>query len=113
MVLFRYSIFLLLFFIFACRPEEKAPELPIPHEKLIPVLTDAYIAEAAINSLTGEIKDSMAEIYYEQIFEIHEIKRIDFDTTISIMQAYPNFMDTVYARVLERLTELDATGVVQ
>ncbi len=94
----------------ACQKEQYALNIPIPQEKLVPVLADAYIAEAAINTLIGSVKDSMAEVYYTQLCEVHDITKADFDTTISIMQRHPIFMDSVYANVLRHLTELEDLG---
>ena len=92
----------------ACEKETRAPSIPIPQEKLVPVLADAYIAEAAINSLIGSVKDSMAVVYYAQLCEIHDIRKADLDSTINIMQRYPSFMDSIYKNVLLHLTELES-----
>ncbi len=106
----RYCLFILVLLLGACQKENHKPSIPIPQEKLVPVLADAYIAEAAINSLIGSVKDSMAEVYYAQICEIHGITKANFDTTISIIQKHPIYMDSVYANVLRHLTELESLG---
>ncbi|NJL75171.1 MAG: DUF4296 domain-containing protein [Saprospiraceae bacterium] len=63
--------------------------LPIKGEKLIEVLTDAYLAEAAMQTLTERIKDSLGQIYYQQLFEIHQITKSDFDKTIQLIEKRP------------------------
>ena len=70
----RYRFLSLIFFViffFSCGP--KPTVLPIEKESLIPVLVDVHIAEAAVQSLRKQEKDSVIQVYYDQIFEIHNI----------------------------------------
>lgn len=106
----RYWVLIIGLLLGACQKENYVPSIPISQEKLVPVLADAYIAEAAINTLVGSVKDSMAEVYYVQLCEIHGITKADFDTTISIIQRHPTYMDSIYANVLRHLTELESLG---
>lgn len=82
-------------------------KLPIKGEKLIEVLTDVYLAEAAMQTLTEHVKDSLGQIYYQQLFEIHQITKSDFDKTIQLMESDPVLLDKLYAKVQERIVLLE------
>ncbi|MEM9991518.1 MAG: DUF4296 domain-containing protein [Bacteroidota bacterium] len=87
--------------------------MPISAERLVPVLTDLYLAEAAMNTLVGEVKDSMAAVYYQQVCAIHGVMRVDIDSTLQLMQQHPDFMDSTYTKVMERLAEMEAGKIGQ
>ncbi len=96
----------LLLFLFACGPSRA--ELSIPKEKLVKVLADVHIAEGTIQNLRAEQKDSVANIYYEQIFTIHEVSKGDFYQSMEAMRQDPQTMEEVYALVLEELSKMEA-----
>ena len=72
-------VFMVLLSLAAC--ENKPAELLISEEQLVPLLADVHIAEAAMQHLRGELKDSMADVYYQELCEIHEVTKEDFDQT--------------------------------
>ena len=91
----RNLCFLLLLLItFACKTEERP--LPLSKEELIPVLIDIHIAEAALQNLRGNTKDSMANLYYDQICAIHEVERSVIDTCLEIMRTQPIRLEDIY-----------------
>ena len=89
-----------------CRKEPVA--LPVPKDKLVGVLVDVHLAEASIQDLIGQEKDSVADLYYEKIFELHGINRIDFDSTMAILRNDPWRSKVIYEEVLEELSEKEA-----
>lgn len=77
------------------------PALPLSKEKLVDVLMDVHVAEAALNQVpAGPRKDSLAELYYNQVAEIHGIHRENLDTSLAILQRNPGLMKAVYQEVL-------------
>ena len=102
-------IFLLLIcitFLFSCK-EEEIP-LPISEEQLIPILVDVHIAEAAVQNVRYEIKDSISDIYYEQIFTIHKVEEKDFYETMDHLKRDAIKLEAIYAQVLEELSKKEA-----
>lgn len=81
----------------------KKPNLPVNEEKLIVVLADVHLAEAALQHLSGPIKDTTATLYYEQVFVIHGIEKADFDTTMFRLREDPDRLSKIYSRVLSHL----------
>ncbi|MBI5916536.1 MAG: DUF4296 domain-containing protein [Bacteroidetes bacterium] len=77
------------------------PALPLSREKLVDVLMDIHIAEAALAQITtGPKRDSLAELYYNQVAEIHGIDRETLDTSLAILQRNPGLMKDIYEQVL-------------
>lgn len=102
----RYLVLtaVLLFFL-GCSKKPPTP-LPIPEEKMIQILADVHIAEAAIAELKQKHRDSIAPLYYDQIFTIHNVDSSLFNQTFAILQAEPHRLNKMYETVFERLTIL-------
>ncbi len=104
----RHLSFLCLFVFFAisCAKEEAAP--PLPKEKMIDVLVDIHVVEAASQPLVLNLKDSMMNVYYDQICTIHSISREDLDASIMHLKAHPKQMMDVYQVVMDRVAKESA-----
>lgn len=103
----KYLLFVLfLTGLTAC--ENKPSELRISEEVLIPILADLHIAEAAMQHLRGELKDSMAGVYYEQLYEIHNVNKKDFDHTMAILREDPIRLEQIYDKVIDHIAESEA-----
>ncbi len=99
-------VYLLAFiFVLFCSCEEKPLPLSIDDETLIDVLVDVHFAESAMNNIYKQKKDSLATLYYSQIFEIHGIDKNVFDENMQILQRDADKMDEMYEKVLERLNK--------
>jgi hypothetical protein len=77
--------------------------LPIPEEQLIPVLIDVHAGETAASHLAGDEKDSVMAVYYQQIMEIHEVEREEFDTCVAIIKNNPELAKKIYEKINEEL----------
>lgn len=84
-----------LFLVWSCK-EDKTPTLPVKEEKMAQVLADIHTAESAIRNATGTDKDSLEQLYYQRIMQIHGISREDYDSTLAIMQKNPEMLIKVY-----------------
>ncbi len=80
-------------------------ELPIEEEKLKEILIDIHVAEAAMQPMVGLKKDSLRELYFEQIFHIHEIHRVDFEATMAILEKEPKRMKSIYKELTEEVKQ--------
>jgi hypothetical protein len=97
--------FALLISFLAC---EKSLNTPISEDKLVDILIDLHTAEAAVQDEQQRVRDSMTKIYYQQIFDKHQVSKADFDTTLATYSRHPIRFDTVYNHVLERLKQRDS-----
>jgi Domain of unknown function (DUF4296) len=83
---------------------EKQKQLPISEDSMVELIFDIHVAEAAISPLqAGERKDSLANKYYDQIAEIHQIDRETIDSCLAILQRNPAMAKVVYDKVAENV----------
>lgn len=81
--------------------------MTVAEEKLIEVLVDIHIAEAALQPVYEANKDSLANLYYDQIFEIHDFDRETFFKNIAILRKHPELTRDIYKKVTERIKVMD------
>lgn len=94
------------FLFVGCLTQHREP-LPIDEDQLEAVLLDVHVAEAAMGQLQGgEKKDSLANLYYDQIAAIHKIDREVLDTCLSILQRNPEQTKEIYEKMAEKMEEL-------
>lgn len=97
---------LALLLLLSCNKEE--PALPIPEDELVSVLVDVHLAEAALQDAYGAKKDSLAELYYNQIYRLHDIEEEAFNKAIKQLRNEPERVERLYERVLEELSIREA-----
>lgn len=86
---------------------------PIPIEKpllsdeeLIPILKDIHIAEALLTeTVDRRKKDSLARLYYGQIFELHQVDTAAFNQSMHAYFSNPAALDSLYQEVMDALGE--------
>jgi len=102
-------IFLLLVFI-ACKPsveQRKKPANFLTEEKMVEVIADFTITEAAVRQLTGYGHDSkvVSDYYYKKVLEKYNITPDDFQENLSYYSQNPKQIHDIYSRVVTRLSE--------
>jgi uncharacterized protein (DUF305 family) len=93
-------IFILLFSLSSCEKEHKSL---IEDETMVNILIDIHFAEAAVQHLTGIVKDTTIRKYYRQIMEIHEVEQADFDSVYHTLGKDPEWMKSIYQRVQDSI----------
>lgn len=91
----------------ACSKEKKV-KLPYPDEKVVAILSDIHVSEAALQPLFGHLKDSTAEVYYQQIYEIHQINEEELNELLQILKDHPREMERIYELVIEEISRQKA-----
>ncbi len=87
----------------ACISKQTEP-LPISQSEVEKLLLDVHVAESAMGQLqNGHRKDSLAELYYNQIAEIHDIDRETLDSCLVILQRNPEMASEIYSNISENL----------
>lgn len=105
----RYLLPVLLFLITAIScGNKKQVNLPLPDDQLIPVLIDIHIAEVALQSLRGDTRDSIAELYYTQICSIHQVEKAAIDSTLEILRNEPQRLEKLYGAAMEEVDRMAA-----
>ena len=81
---------------------------PMEEEALVGLLVDMHLAEAAANNLHGSQKDSIIQLYYNQVFRIHGIDSTTFNTVYDKLEAQPELFEHVYETVVEEIGKREA-----
>jgi len=98
-------IMVLMVILTACE-EKKEPKL-IPdfsEEKMVLVLKDIHLAEAAVQQERTNTKDSLLTIYYDYIYEIHDITKEDLERNMEAWFGDAEATDKLYQKVIESLS---------
>ncbi len=101
----RILIALMLTLAFSCT--QKAEKLEIEHETLVKVLADVHISEGALLSVRPAEKDSFRILYYNQIYDIHQISGADFEHDMDVLKRDPKLMERIYEKVMETLEAME------
>lgn len=75
------------------------------------ILADVYLAEAHFNQsgLTPDSLRQTAAWYYGIIEKRHGISFNDFDANLQYYISKPELLDTIYTRLVEELSNIEAT----
>ncbi len=95
---------------FSCESEKR---LPIEEEKLVDILRDIHIAEAAMQNLIGVTKDSFGIIYYNQVLGLYGVERAVFDITMERLRKDPERLSVVYEKVIKELDLLEDSVILK
>lgn len=81
----------------ACQPGASAPgpASTIPDEKMARILADLNVAEAATARLNGYPKDSLKQVYFKQVMDMHNMTVSGYESNLRIISAEPKRMEEV------------------
>ncbi len=94
-----------LFVLTGCRKTE-GPVIPL--EKMVDILIDVHLVEASLLGYSDEMKDSLSQLYYNQIYEIHSISKDSFLIEMDYLKHHPDYMGHVYEKVMEEIDKREA-----
>ena len=98
-------VFLFALSFLSCKKTHKPPtyNFEIPREKLVSVLLDVYIAEAALLEYEKTYQDSMRKMFITEIFTIHKLDKVLFDTTMVQLAQDPELYKDIHSQVTDSL----------
>ena len=85
--------------------DQKDPDL-LPDDQLIRLVADAHLAEGALQNVGASQLDSMTHLYYQQIFEIHDISEEEFKKNLDYLRQHPKYAEKIYEQVIEVYTNI-------
>ena len=83
------------------------PEVVFEDSLLVNILTDGYILNAAFNQTYGSIKDSIGDIYSQEILDRYQINRSLLEANIEWLYQDESRVDTIFQKMLDRLEYLE------
>ena len=95
----RFFLFLFCFSFASCGEEEA--KFTMSEDELVQLLYDIQAAEAALQTVHSNIKDSVITVYYDQIFEIHKIDQAILYENIKTLKTSPEKAHKIYKKVLD------------
>ena len=87
----------------ACTEKEMVPL--IEEKIMVRLLADLHISEAATQNADVTLRDSFRQLYYEQIFKIHEIDQALFEKELTQLKKNPKKLSAYYDQVLKVLQD--------
>ncbi|HOY04535.1 MAG TPA: DUF4296 domain-containing protein [Saprospiraceae bacterium] len=64
-------VLLMATFVSACNFQKSVEQPTVSEDKMARILADLAIADAATNGIAGYEKDSLAQLYFRQVLEMH------------------------------------------
>lgn len=113
--LFLYSI-LIVSMTTSCYREPIYSDAHLDKDKMINILADIHLAEAkiaGIKTITNTERDSIMSIYYQTIFNIHNVKAEDFDQSLNSYMKNPKELSFIYEKVLEKLQKVQTNNIIE
>lgn len=102
----------------ACKPEVEQEVTPpagiLGRDKMIEVLTDSYLAESATGlNVLGVRGDKFDSAYVFNPFKDHGVSKPQFDSSLAFYSRHPKTLKSIYEKVLEKLSQIQAAGKVK
>ncbi len=105
-------------FFSSCKPtseeNEVVPETVLSEDRLVKVLTDAYLAEGAsginVKNVPGEKFDS---VYVFNPISDNRIDKAVFDSSMAYYTRHPKKLKLIYDKILDRLSVIQAKGKIE
>jgi len=72
------------------------------------ILKDMLFAEAVMNRVGRSVEDSLQKVYYQQIYQIHDIDSTQLANSFKIMQENPELSEKLYLKAEDLLEAAEA-----
>jgi hypothetical protein len=103
---------LLLLFLSACG-QTQVETTVLPEDKLARIMADISIADAATTGLSGYAKDSLMQVYFNQVFEMHGVNIETYENDLRILAKNLENMEKVVKKADELLMEKNLEKTTQ
>ena len=82
----------------------------LPDEKIAQIMADLSVAHAATTGLAGYAKDSLLQVYFKQVFEIHSVSLENYEKDLRILANDLPRMERIVKQSEDLLTEGKGTA---
>jgi len=100
LVLFVLTIVLLI----GC--EKKAEPYDFSDKEIKTILADIHTSEAALQSVFGKRKDSLRQVYMNDIYKIHHTDSLKIVCLLNKLREDPEKIEMVYQQLLEEMSSI-------
>jgi hypothetical protein len=92
--------------LFACQQtaQQAQETTTIPEEKLVRIMADVALADGAVSNLSGYRRDSLAHVYYQQVYELHGITFEEYEQNLQAVSTNTPKLEALVAQARALLT---------
>jgi hypothetical protein len=89
-------------------PDYRKPDSLIPRSRMVRILTDVQLAEAAISSVKakGDAPENLSRDYYNAVFSKYRISKKNYEENVGYYANKPEEMIKMYDEVITSLENL-------
>lgn len=95
----RTPFLLLALHLFTSCASPDAGECPVDLDKLAPLVSDLQLAEALTTEIPVPVRDSMREVYFDNVLTEYGSDRRSFDSLTWIVRSEPAWVNELYTKV--------------
>ena len=101
------TIFLfVLFIVLLIGCEKKAKPYDFSDKEIKTILADIHTSEAALQSVFGKRKDSLRQVYMNDIYKIHHTDSLTIVRLLNKLREDPEKIEIIYQQLLEEMSSI-------
>jgi hypothetical protein len=93
--------------IFSCSGDRTGKGYNLKKDKLVEMILDHQIAKAAAYKYPVELRDSISEVYYSQLYTIHGVDQFTFEQDIKRLENDPDYYKEIYDEVHKKIQSIN------
>jgi PBP1b-binding outer membrane lipoprotein LpoB len=86
--------------------EEKAEPYDFSDKEIKTILADIHTSESALQSVFGQRKDSLRQVYMNDIYKIHRTDSLKIVRLLNKLREDPEKIEIVYQQLLEEMSSI-------
>jgi PBP1b-binding outer membrane lipoprotein LpoB len=86
--------------------EEKVEPYDFSDKEIKTILADIHTSEAALQSVFGKRKDSLRQVYMNDIYKIHHTDSLKIVRLLNKLREDPEKIEIVYQQLLEEMSSI-------
>ncbi len=97
----KLTLIFCIIFTMSCARE--TPKLPVENAKMIDIVAELKMVEAAVESESEKMRDSITRRYADQILTHHGVSQADFDTSLALIHRHEKYFKVFLTEVVQNL----------
>ena len=86
--------------------EEKVEPYDFSEKEIKTILADIHTSEAALQSVFGSRKDSLRQVYMNDIYKIHHTDSLKLVRLLNKLREDPEKIEIIYQQLLEEMSSI-------
>jgi len=102
----RFFALSLLFLLTRCASPSAGPP-PVDLDELAPMMADLHVADALATEVPVLIRDSIKQVYFDQVLKDYSMNEATFDSLTWIVRQEPEWVDSLYTKIGVLLAKME------